>query len=125
MDARTRKYQILKEMSTQFEPVKITIKRETVEGKCSIRVRVYPHNPEIGYSGEDDFEYSLGISETEDALELIAQRDSNFDEHGRFLRGSDESMDDFPGHFANRRESTDLADAYFAHIGTQRDLRHS
>lgn len=113
---------------TRFDPVQITIKRcsMTSNEKISILVNVYPFDPNYGYGGEDDqFPYSLGISETEEALELIAQRDRNFDEHGRFLNGSDESMDDFPSHFANRRESTALADAYFAHIGTQRDRRHA
>lgn len=70
----------------------------------------YYTHPETG----EETDYALTESEQDEAREKFSKEES-----------LDDEPDDHTGHFANRRESTALADAYFAHIGTQRDRRQA
>ena len=43
------------------------------EVKLTPKVKAYAHNPEIGYYGDDDeYEYPLTLSETEEARDLLS-----------------------------------------------------
>lgn len=74
------------------------------------RTRAWFEHPTTGEEREE----ILTESEQDEAREKFAREES-----------LDESLDDFPGHFANRRESEQLAEEYFARIGERRDRRNA
>lgn len=93
--------EIIIERDGSYFPVRV------IRGK---RTRAWFEHPTTGEEREE----ILTESEQDEVREKFAREES-----------LDESLDDFPNHFANRSESDQAAAFHFGHIGEQRDRRHA